>query len=53
MTDDRVAWPETLRQASELLLELSGADLLPEEYAEQAMTLGAELAEIGAQLHHG
>jgi hypothetical protein len=42
-------WQDTLREASELLLELSGADLLPDEYSEQAMRLGGELAEIAQQ----
>ena len=49
MSEDLAAWPDTLREASELLLELSGADLLPDEYSEQAMKLGGELSEI-AQL---
>jgi hypothetical protein len=35
-----------IREAAELLLELSGADLLPEEYSNQAEALGNELASI-------
>jgi hypothetical protein len=51
LSDDRSTWPDTVREASELLLELSGADLLPEEYTEVAMRLGSELAEIGQGLN--
>jgi hypothetical protein len=39
-------WGDVIRQAAELLLELAGADLLPEEYLEQAESLGKELAGI-------
>jgi hypothetical protein len=50
MSEALAAWPDTLREASRLLLELSGADLLPDEYSEQAMRLGVELSEIAQQL---
>ena len=39
-------WGDVIRQAAELLLELAGVDLLPEEYLEQAESLGKELAGI-------
>jgi hypothetical protein len=39
-------WGDVIRQAAELLLEHAGVDLLPEEYVEQAETLGKELSGI-------
>ena len=39
-------WGDVIREAAELLLELAGADLLPEEYTDQAEALGKELSGI-------
>jgi hypothetical protein len=39
-------WGDVIREAAELLLELAGVDLVPEEYLERAESLGKELAGI-------
>jgi hypothetical protein len=43
-------WPVVIAEASFLLGELVGTDLIPEEFAEQASRLSAELADIASEL---
>ena len=43
-------WADVISEASFLLGELVGTDLIPEEFAEQADRLSSELADIAAEL---
>lgn len=43
-------WPDAIEEASFLLGELVGTDLIPEEFADQASRLSTELADIAAEL---
>jgi hypothetical protein len=46
----RTTWADVISEASFLLGELVGTDLIPEEFAEQADRLSAELEEIAAEM---
>jgi hypothetical protein len=39
-----------LREAAELLLELAGVGLLPEEFVEQAESLGTQLNDVADEM---
>jgi len=39
-----------LREAAELLLELAGVGLLPEEFVEQAESLGTQLNDVANEM---
>jgi hypothetical protein len=43
-------WADVIAEASFLLGELVGTDLIPEEYAEQADRLSVELADIATEM---
>jgi hypothetical protein len=43
-------WADVIGEASFLLGELVGTDLIPEEFAEQADTLSAQLADIANEM---
>jgi hypothetical protein len=43
-------WADVIAEASFLLGELVGTDLIPEEFAEQADNLSAQLADIASEM---
>lgn len=43
-------WADVIAEASLLLGELVGTDLIPEEFAEQADNLSAQLADIANEM---
>jgi hypothetical protein len=43
-------WADVIADASFLLGELVGTDLIPEEFADQASRLSAQLADIAAEM---
>jgi hypothetical protein len=50
---EKASWANVIEEASFLLGELVGTDLIPEEFAEQANRLSGELADIGSELRRG
>jgi hypothetical protein len=46
----RSTWADVIEEASFLLGELVGTDLIPEEFAEQASRLSYGLADIASEL---
>jgi hypothetical protein len=43
-------WADVIAEASFLLGELVGTDLIPEEFADQASRLSSDLADIASEL---
>jgi hypothetical protein len=43
-------WADVIADASLLLGELVGTDLIPEEFADQARSLSLQLADIAAEM---
>ena len=43
-------WADVISEASFLLGELVGTDLIPEEFADQASQLSSDLADIASEL---
>jgi hypothetical protein len=43
-------WSDVIEEASFLLGELVGTDLIPEEFSDQASRLSRELADIASEL---
>jgi hypothetical protein len=48
---ERATWSDVIAEASFLLGELVGTDLIPEEFAEQAQNLSTQLADIAAEMN--
>lgn len=46
----KTTWADVIAEASFLLGELVGTDLIPEEFAEQADHLSAQLADIATEM---
>jgi hypothetical protein len=46
----RATWADVVAEASFLLGELVGTDLIPEEFAEHADNLSAQLADIANEM---
>ena len=46
----RSTWADVIREASDLLGELVGTDLIPLEFADQAARLSGDLADIASEL---
>jgi hypothetical protein len=50
---ERSTWADVIEEASFLLGELVGTDLIPEEFANQSDRLSHELAAIASELRRG
>jgi hypothetical protein len=49
----QATWADVIAEASDLLSELVGTDLIPPEFEEQAAGLARDLADIAFELRQG